>query len=68
MSPRGGVFAEFGIAFDFLHKVFESGPVILSPGPKWVGKLSFPELERAKTFEASFLGNGEAPGSGNLAK
>jgi hypothetical protein len=68
MSPRGGIFAEFGVAFDSLHKVFESGPVILSPGPYWVGKLSFSELERARIFEASFLGNGEATGSGNLAE
>jgi hypothetical protein len=43
MSPRGCYFAEFGIAFDFLHNVFGSGPVILSPGPKWIGKLSYPE-------------------------
>jgi hypothetical protein len=68
MSPRGGTFAEFGIAFDCFHMVFESGLVTSTPVPKWVRNYQSQSLERAEIFEASFLGNGEAPVAGNLAK
>jgi hypothetical protein len=67
MSPCGTRFSDLGILFDFWHTYFRNGPLILSPGPMKLLKVSQERPTQKDMFRGRYLQNGCPPDPGNFA-